>query len=113
MKENGGLEELLHRHRGMGLVLLCVLMIGIGSLQMDKAVIETGSEDVDKELPLAIMPAETGTKEGVFTGTFVGDTVKVQEILEILKRYHTELRMVLHEEKKDGYPVKWFIEYLE
>lgn len=113
MKENGRLEELLHRHRGIGLLLLCALMIVIGSLQMDKAAIETGSEDVAKELPLVIMPAETGAKEAMFTGTFAGEGLDVQEVLAILKRHHMRFRMVLHEEKKEGYPVRWFIEYLE
>lgn len=113
MKENGRLEELLHRHRGIGLMLLCALMVVIGSLQMDKAAIETGSEDVAKELPLDIMPAGTGEKETIFTGTFVGEDLDVQEVLAILKNYHVQFRMVLHEEKKEGYPVRWFIEYLE
>lgn len=113
MKEDGQLEELLHRHRGTGLVLLCALMIVIGSLQMDKRTVETGSREVVKESSDIAAGTKIGETASRLSGIVPADGRKAQAILEILKKHHTDLQLILKEEDKEGRCVKWYIECRE
>lgn len=110
MKEKEQIEDLLHRYRAPGLIVLCVLMAAAGSLQMEKEAVETGSRDVGRAVSVKMLP-EDSSGAAAFTGSFAGTDLKAEEILKILEKYHTRFQIELCEEKKDGCPVKWKIEY--
>ncbi len=110
MKEDGRLEELVHQYRGIGLVVLCALMIAIGSLQMEKRTVETGSTEVAGEV------SGEGKKAGEavcrLSGSVLAGGKKPQAILTILKKYHKGLQLIL-EEEGEGQSAKWYIEWQE
>lgn len=108
MKEQGQLEKWLQRHRGMGLFILCAAMMCLGSMKMDRTVVETGNRNVAQE---NLHTAEMGSNEMTiagFSGFFSNGNVK--KVLDIMKMYHENMQVEIRN-GEDTDAVKWFLEW--
>ncbi|MDO4523395.1 MAG: polysaccharide deacetylase family protein [Eubacteriales bacterium] len=76
----------LRKHRGMGILFLCLMMLLLGGRRMEQYAVETGSRVGTGEVP--IYSVRTRKEQVALTFDVVGDGANIEKILEILKRYH-------------------------
>lgn len=104
MDENGRLEYLLRRYRSVGLLFLCVIMLGAGSIKMNREAVESGSRKILQE------PQRQAAKIRL-TAEILERAGNPQALLDILKKYHDHGQLILGGEYEKNQEIRWFIEY--
>lgn len=85
MKQNRRMEELLQRHRTGGLLVLCALLVLVGSLRFSNASAQVSSRAGDRELP--IYSVDTKKNQVALSFDAAWGNEDTEQILEILKKH--------------------------
>ena len=83
MRQNGKMEALLERHRGVWLMLLCVLLAAAGSARFGGRTAQTSSRAGERELPIYCVDTQKPQVALSFDAAWGNeDTQKILDILE-------------------------------
>lgn len=89
MKQVGRMETLLQKHRGGGLLLLCGLLVLVGSARFKNSTAQASSRVGDRELPIYCV--DTDKKQVGLSFDAAWGNEDTAEILEILEKHNVHV----------------------
>lgn len=115
MRGRGKLEGLIRCHRGIGLLLLCLMLYTAGSLKLEMSTVETGaSGGAEKMQHLRKEEADSEKNAAEKTVRFTMEIpvgLDVKKLLELLKSSHRSIQIRMKSEK-EGNSI-WYLEFGE
>ncbi len=102
MKNVGRIERLLQRHRGSALILLCALLVLVGSVRFGNATAQTSSRAGDRELP--IYSVDTDKKQVGLSFDAAWGNEDTQQILDILAKHDVHVTFFMTGGWVSAYP---------
>lgn len=113
MRGQGKMEGLIRRHRGIWLLLLCLMLYAAGSLKLEMSAVETGASGRAEKMAYS-EKEETDPKkqEAEKTARFTMETPAgsdMKKLLELLKSSHRSIQIRMKSEKEGEN--SWYLEF--